>query len=362
MCDGFPRTNPTPRWEGFQRERGIEAADPKFELAENLRSTTHPPNLWSILVTSDDTEVTENNNYATFVHRMLMLICYNYAVHAGRSSEFENGENTVSLLTLENKMHTICGVRHFSLDKITRSGQVFRWYAKGNGEFLIYSGQRCITATQSGDCLTVSADKNEFDEYWKHYFALDEDYGSYFNGVTSGNDTYAAECARVSDGIRILNQDLFETMVSFVISQNNNIPRIRGCIERIVAQNGGAFPTADELLSLDLSGCGLGYRESRGYMRAVGAAYSSEFESYIRSLDYNGAKAELLKIKGIGNKVADCICLFALGHKDAFPRDTHINDIIDREYGGVDPSGRWQGYAGIVQQWIFFDELLRTGR
>lgn len=266
----------------------------------------------------------------------------------------------MNTLLVNEGTYTLTGIEHFSLNKITRSGQVFRWYKKENGEYLIYSGKRCVIARQDGDSLTLSASQGEFEGYWKHYLALDEDYGEYYNAVVSGDDKYAADCAKNSDGIRILNQDLFEMMVSFVISQNNNIPRIRGCIERIVEQNGGTFPTADELLSLDLSGCGLGYRESRGYMRAVGEAYSPEFERYIRSLNYEDARAELLRIKGIGNKVADCICLFGLGHKEAFPKDTHINDIIAREYGGVDPSPKWQGYAGIVQQWIFFDELMRS--
>lgn len=261
---------------------------------------------------------------------------------------------------LEKNTHTVYNLSHFSLDKITRSGQVFRWYDKGDGEFIIHSGKRMITARQDGNSLTLSCTEADYEGYWRHYLALDEDYGAYYDEVVSGNDKYAAECAKVSDGIRILNQDLFEMMVSFVISQNNNIPRIRTCIERVVAQNGGSFPTAQELLSLDLSGCGLGYRESRGYMKAIGMAYSPEFEAYIRTLGYDAAKAELLKIKGVGNKVADCICLFGLGHKAAFPRDTHINDIIAREYGGVDPSGKWSGYAGIVQQWIFFDELMRA--
>lgn len=266
----------------------------------------------------------------------------------------------VNNLMLDKNTYTLEGVKHFSLDKITRSGQVFRWYDKGDGEFLIHSGKRQISARQDGSSLTLGTSREEFEGYWKHYLALDEDYGEYYDSVVSGDDKYAADCAKVSDGIRILNQDLFEMMVSFVISQNNNIPRIRGCIERVVTQNGGTFPTAEELLSLDLTGCGLGYRESRGYMKAVGLAYSPEFESYIRTLSYDDAKAELLKIKGIGSKVADCICLFGLGHKAAFPRDTHINDIIAREYGGVDPSPKWQGYAGIVQQWIFFDELFRS--
>lgn len=265
----------------------------------------------------------------------------------------------MNVIATKEMTYTVNGIKYFSLDKITRSGQVFRWYEREDGQFLIHSGKRCIIASQTGDSLTVSTDKEDFEGYWRHYFALDEDYSSYYESVIGGDDEYAARCAQASDGIRILNQDLFEMMVSFVISQNNNIPRIRGCIERIVAQNGGTFPNAEELLSLDLSGCGLGYRESRGYMKAVGMAYSPEFEKYIRSLDYEGAKNELLKIKGIGNKVADCICLFGLGHKDAFPRDTHVNDIIDRQYGGIDPSGRWKGYAGIVQQWMFFDELFR---
>lgn len=274
--------------------------------------------------------------------------------------------NMLTLDRADNNTHNECretftvSVGHFDLRKIAESGQVFRWYERADGGFTIHSGRRCITAYLCDGELTLSATESEYLDYWKHYLALDEDYSEYYDAIESGDDAYASHCARVSDGIRILNQDLFEMMVSFVISQNNNIPRIRGCIERIVALNGGLFPTAKELYDLDLSGCGLGYRESRGYMKATAQAYSPEFECYIRTLDYDGARAELLKIHGVGPKVADCICLFGLGHKEAFPRDTHVNDIISREYGGIDPSGKWQGYAGVVQQWMFYEELKRA--
>ena len=126
--------------------------------------------------------------------------------------------------------------------------------------------------------------------------------------------------------------------------------------ERIVALNGGLFPTAKELYDLDLSGCGLGYRESRGYMKATAQAYSPEFECYIRTLDYDGARAELLKIHGVGPKVAACTLLFGFGRTDAFPVDVWIKKVIERRFpNGLDHTVFGE-YAGIAQQYLFYYE------
>ena len=169
-----------------------------------------------------------------------------------------------------------------------------------------------------------------------------------------------------------MNQDLWEMIVLFLISQQNNIVRIRKCIQNISETYGEkkqtedgrvyyAFPEAEALAGLEedeLKKCNLGYR-SKYVVRTARSVVNGEISlSQIREMPYKKAKEELLKLFGVGEKVADCICLFALHQTAAFPVDTHINQALKRHYPKGFPKRRYKGCEGIMQQYIFYYELL----
>ena len=196
-------------------------------------------------------------------------------------------------------------------------------------------------------------------------------------------------------GIRILRQDTWEMMISFIISQQKQIPSIRKCIEGLCGKLGTrmhsgtddhewyAFPTAEQIASAGpdgVKGLSLGYRERYIYETAVQYLDHGISDEELSTMPYEDAKKYLLSFTGIGEKVANCILLFGAGFVDAFPIDTHIKDILYREYylpnlGGKTPVpqekmsmgdyekltaeyfGRYKGYRGIVQQWIFASEV-----
>ena len=140
-------------------------------------------------------------------------------------------------------------------------------------------------------------------------------------------------------------------IISFIISQNNNIPRIRKSIKKICAEVGGRFPTCHEILDMVLSDKGLGYRDE--YLIDAADWWIWEDECPL----VEEPKTEFMKIKGVGEKVSNCICLFGMHQLDAFPQDVHIKRIIDREYGGELPEWANSKYAGLFQQYIFYYEL-----
>ena len=168
------------------------------------------------------------------------------------------------------------------------------------------------------------------------------------------NDDFVKVAYQFGSGIRILRQDLWEVIISFIISQNNNIPRIKKSIQMLCDEFNGRFPTNDELLQMDLSNKGLGYREE--YIRNICSCSIFDF-GMLEGLTYEQSNEVLMSFKGIGEKVANCILLFALHYLDAFPQDVHIKRIIDREYGGELPEWAKSKYAGLFQQYIFYYSL-----
>lgn len=288
--------------------------------------------------------------------------------------------------------------REFDLPSIMDSGQAFRIRQLGNGEFLVVAGNRAVTIRQETAArqeiavgggpernapktgkwwkseevrLLFSCSRATFEEFWRDYFDLERDYGAIRRSIDP-SDTFLLEAAEYGRGIRILHQDLWETIVSFLISQNNNILRIRRSIEALCRRYGKkieisaaegescySFPIPEAIAegSLDgLQGLGLGYRDKyilEMARRCAGAA-GQEWLNLLAGSGYEEARRLLLAEFGIGKKVADCICLFALRHVEAFPVDTHIRRILEAHYPAGFPFERYEGYAGILQQYLFF--------
>jgi len=268
-------------------------------------------------------------------------------------------------------------INNFSLRQIDQSGQCFRMQLISMAEdgatvtYRIIAGNRCIEATQEDCNLALDCSQEEYDSFWKSYFDLDTDY-SQFIALINPNDKYLTLAAQAGSGVCILKQDLWEMIVTFLISQQNNIKRIRTCIDNIcreygeVCEHNGhlyyAFPTPQALACLEedaLMACNLGYRSKYVVRTARAVVEGSINLDLIQSLPYKKASEELLKCFGVGQKVADCICLFALHHLDAFPVDTHIRQVLDEHYKRGFPNRRYKGCRGVMQQYIFYYELIR---
>ena len=284
----------------------------------------------------------------------------------------------------------------FDIRTILNSGQVFRirpllrdsGFSAAAGEtFLAAAGSHAVLIRQKPEAegrmrVSFSCTEEEFSDFWNGYFDLNRDYEAIRRSVDPG-DSFLTSAVRCGRGIRILRQDLWETIISFLVSQNNNITRIRRSLEALCERYGEkipvnafpdspsasltdasvhAFPSPEAILkggTDGLEGLGLGYRDKyifRMAQRCVGQE-GREWLSLLRKGSYEDALALLLREYGIGKKVADCICLFALHHVDAFPVDTHMKQILSAFYPEGFPFSRYEGYAGILQQYMFYYKL-----
>ncbi|MBE6626875.1 MAG: DNA-3-methyladenine glycosylase 2 family protein [Ruminococcaceae bacterium] len=261
-----------------------------------------------------------------------------------------------------------CG--NFSVYKTFDCGQAFR-FDPVEGDNSVFSGiahGRRVTFRQLGEGVIriEGADEPDYRQTWEHYLALDEDYeladrtilGAMPNEVDRCVMTEAVRCGA---GIRILRQDPFEALISFIISQNNNIPRIKKIITALCEKYGvdGAFPTAEALYNAGEEGLfalKTGFRA--GYIHdACRKILSGEVSLHeIDKASFEDATEMLCRIKGVGPKVSSCVLLFGFGKTEAFPIDVWIKRSLERHFpGGFDPSPMGR-YAGIAQQYLFYYE------
>ena len=239
-------------------------------------------------------------------------------------------------------------------------GQCFRWHEDENGRFSGIVSGREITVTQKGETVDIDGIPENDVKFWREYFDLDADYSEY--ALRLSEDETLKKACQASWGIRILRQEPFETLISFIISQNNNIPRISGIISRFcekfgakISENSYAFPTADRLRGIeegDLAELRAGFR-ARYIVDAVSKVNSGEinFEK-IDALKLDPAREKLKTIVGVGDKVADCVLLFAFHKLDAFPKDVWIKRIMNEYYPGGLPECA-KGIEGVAQQYLF---------
>lgn len=263
----------------------------------------------------------------------------------------------------------------FDIDKIIFSGQCFRPCIV-NSDDKIYT-YRFITKdhvlymnkTDKNDTYEISCSKKEWEDIWEDYFDIKLDYSSVRLSIRK-EDRYMIECADCGNGIRILNQDKWEMLISFIISQRKSIPAIRSCVEKLCERYGKKiktdresvylFPTPDKLINVsqdELSECGLGYRV--GYiMDAVKKVYFGEIDlELISDLDDESLYDELIKIKGVGTKVANCVMLFSYHRTGRAPVDVWIKRVIEEHYAGIDPFPSYKENAGIMQQYVFYHSI-----
>jgi N-glycosylase/DNA lyase len=274
----------------------------------------------------------------------------------------------------------VYGVTDFCLEHIFECGQAFRWNRSQKGYTGIAAGKVINVDYMEEDQVLIlkGCTTDEFNEFWKHYFDLTRDY-SQIKMDLSSNDQIMEEAVRYGWGIRILNQDPWETLISFIISANNNITRIKGIIEKLSRKFGKqisgegnegspcySFPSPLSLALADeedLKACGCGYR-GKYIKHTAGMVVNGLIDIYgLKNLSYEEAHRELVKCMGVGDKVADCILLFSMEKAEAFPVDVWVKRIMESLYiGHTIPKGKiktyakklFGPYAGLAQQYLFY--------
>jgi len=268
-------------------------------------------------------------------------------------------------------MIKLFNIDHFSLEETFLCGQCFRWYKDEDGTFYGVVGSDAIKMYYVDEKTIYAESTNPDLVYWSKYLNFSCDYNQAEEFLKK--DEKLVLPAEAGKGIRILRQDLWETIVSFIISANNNIPRIKKIIESLCQKFGDkiefdgkvfyGFPTAERLASLelaDLSGIKAGFRD-KYILDAAKKVASGEINLLkIEKMGDAAAKAELMKIKGVGTKVADCILLFSLGRHSIFPLDVWTKRIIKDLYNVEEKAmpdfikEKFGIYSGIAQQYLYY--------
>ena len=240
-------------------------------------------------------------------------------------------------------------------------GQSFRWVENSDGSFSGVAFGKSVKVLLSGTVLIIENSSEDDRRLWQDYFDLDLDYGK-IRGDISKIHPVLSEAAKYAPGIRILRQEPYEALCTFIISQNNNIKRIKGIVQRLCESFGEplpdgqyAFPTAEKMARLsvdDLAPLRAGFRARYLCDAAKRVADGEVNLEYCRTAGYDDARAELMKITGVGVKVADCTLLFGMHRIEAFPIDVWMKRAMEKLFPDM-TADSFGEYAGIAQQYIF---------
>jgi 3-methyladenine DNA glycosylase/8-oxoguanine DNA glycosylase len=250
-------------------------------------------------------------------------------------------------------------INTLNLDITLDCGQCFRW-KKSNNAWQGIVNDNIITVYNKNSDLIIESFKPIKKDLILNYFDLTRNYAKILDVLKQ--DTVMLNALSEFNGIHILNQPPWEALCSFIISQNNNIPRIKGIITRLCKAFGEhikddtfTFPSAEIIASLNESELDIlraGFR-TKYILDAAKKITSGQVDfSFIKTLPYNDASVYLQQIKGVGPKVADCVLLFSLGFFNAFPEDVWIKRAILKYYPGGLPLFLVP-YGGLVQQYIY---------
>ena len=256
----------------------------------------------------------------------------------------------------------INNINDLDLAQTLDCGQAFRWKAQADGSFTGVAHGKLITFRMDGSTLNIDgAEDDDFEQIWKNYLDLNLDYGSIRTELSELHPVLK-EASQFAPGIRILNQEPWEALCSFIISQNNNIPRIKGIVERL-CQNFGdqikddfyTFPTAEKIAEMtpeQLAPIRAGFR-ARYIIDGAKKVASGEVNlEAVRNMEIDEARRELMKITGVGVKVADCTLLYGLHRLDCFPLDVWMKRAMAVLFPEMKPTD-FGKYGGIAQQYIF---------
>ena len=269
----------------------------------------------------------------------------------------------------------------FKMSDIFDCGQCFRWNKQQDGSFIGVIKDAVIKVEEVDNKIIFYGESNSnFKETINYYFDLYTNYAEYKNKL-SNIDKNLYESVKFGEGIRILRQDLWECIISFIISANNNIPRIKGIIERLAKKYGEKiyfdgkeyykFPTPEALSKAsieDLRNLGLGFRDKRVYNTTKMILEKKvDLDKLSKLENTNLMREELLKLDGVGPKVADCILLFGLKRLDVFPIDVWVRRVMNDLYIHNDDEEKvnkkelqklaeekFGNLCGLAQQYLFY--------
>lgn len=280
-------------------------------------------------------------------------------------------------------MKEICiKVKCFNLKFTLECGQCFRWECIDDEkcEYIGVIKDRVIKIRQDGENLYITSNKEEnLKEVVMEYFDLYEDYEKIEKRIALVDEN-VSNALKNTSGIRHLNQDFFETLISYIISANNNIPRISKSVKEISKRYGSKvifenqeyylFPTAEQLRNVSIKEyreCGVGFRDSYIYSTVHDFLDGKITYDDAKNMDTNDLKKKLLTLKGVGPKVADCILLFSCNRREVFPIDVWVERVMSLLYfkemdGKVKKKDileyaktNFSDDAGIIQQHLFYN-------
>lgn len=266
-----------------------------------------------------------------------------------------------------------------NLDQIYESGQVFSWIKLRDSKYIIPFGNQALKIEQQKEKLIMSCTDDQFYNTWFYYFDMNTDYLA-INYSAKRIDGHMKICANRGRGVRILRQDLFEMIIAFALTTATNASRIKATVESIskvcgIEHNQSMreigritwyeFPTPQSILENQdkLAQCKLGQKEDIiiGLCQDIVDGWLDLYE--LSQMSYEDAKEYLMQFNGISPNAADCICLYGLHHTQAFPIDTHIEQVLEREYDcDCETFAEWyldnlKEHKGIVWQYILYNEL-----
>ena len=267
-------------------------------------------------------------------------------------------------------------LKDFNIVHTLECGQCFRWKKEEDGSYtgVIKDGIINISHDENNKTILKCELNGDFNKCIEEYFDLNRDYSNIKEKI-SVDDSNMIEAIKYGYGIRILHQDSWEMLISYIISAANNIPRISKTIENISKAYGKKvmfedkeyylFPTPEELGKAsveDLRSLNLGFRDKYVYSATRAVLDGKINLKEIENMTYKEAKKELMKLDGVGAKVADCILLFSMNKVEAFPIDTWIKKVMINLYNTKEnlkdiekcALERFGEYAGIAQQYLFY--------
>ena len=282
---------------------------------------------------------------------------------------------------MKEETYILKDVKSFEPKHIFECGQCFRWNLEDDGSYTGVVKESVLNVKKVQDDIIIKGIcKDNIEDVCIKYFDLDRDYEQIKEKLSKIDDNLKLSI-KYGEGIRILNQDLWETLISFIISANNNIPRIKGIIERISKKYGKeikwnnksyyTFPSPEELSKAsikDLRLLGLGFRDTRVYETTKMVKEKRiDLEKLEEIEDFNKLREELLKFPGVGPKVADCIMLFSMKKYEVFPIDVWVKRVMTELYLNDEEStnlsnkkilefaeNKFGNLAGLAQQYLFY--------
>ncbi len=282
---------------------------------------------------------------------------------------------------MEEQQYILKNCKSFEPKHIFECGQCFRWNEQSDGSYTGVFGNNVMNVKKEGDNIIFKGICNgNIKEVCEDYFDLKTSYEK-IKEKLSNIDEYLANSINYGKGIRILNQDLWETIISFEISANNNIPRIKGIIDRICKKYGNeitwnnetyyTFPTIQQLSKAsieDLRNIGLGFRDKRIYdTTQIFLTEKMTLEELSSEKDTEKLREKLIQLPGVGPKVADCILLFSLKRYEVFPIDVWVRRVMNELYIHKEDEEKvskkelqklakekYENLAGLAQQYLFY--------